>query len=250
MRRRNVVPRGTFASVALSCLILLAACTKGKESADSVKAIDTSAAHVVAASANAKQTAFPGTLPKSLDSLSGDELYDFTRKLAFGGGVDKERRCVGAPECSALKPARTKVRLDAVDGQDSLGVVDLPVDGVIAIRALNEGEFTEKYYGMKAGKNLEYFLVVLPGTKVAGSWRLEQLETTAGARRHSQVATGTFNSCGHPFSKKVIRADFRTCADAKAINDSVSRSGLSLQPGNDAPMWVTCVNGCCTGTMP
>jgi hypothetical protein len=197
------------------------------------------------------QQNLPGALPKPIDSLSGDELYALTRKLAFGGGVERDRRCRHNPECQSSKPMMTKLRVDAVDEQDSVSVYGLPDNGVIAVRALNKGAYADSMYNTKPGANLEYFLVMLPGTSAAGRWRLEELDTTPGKRQHSQVSSGTVNPCMHPFKKKKVnRANFFTCADAKhMMEDSVSSSGLALQ-GFNPPIWIACAQGCCTITDP
>jgi hypothetical protein len=234
VRRRTVVARRALASSLLCTLVALAACTKDKGRPDST----------------ASQADLPGALAKPLDSLSGEELYAFTQKLTFGGGVEQERKCKDSPECTAVRPLRTRVRIDAVDGQDSVSVSAIPAKGVVAIKAINNGPATDAMYGMKPDRNLQYFLVLLPGTDSLGRWRLEELDTTQGARRHRQVATGTFKPCWHPFVKnKVNRANFYTCADAHMSGDSLSRSGQALQ-GDESPMWMDCAQGCCLATSP
>jgi stalled ribosome alternative rescue factor ArfA len=235
--------------VAISCLVALTACSKGQESPDTLAAAAKPATLVGTAPPRVVQATLPGALPKPLDSLSGDELYAFTRQLVFGGGVEKERKCKGSPECKATR--KTKVRLDAVDGQDSVSVNGMPNNGVVAIKAINKGKEPDEMYGMKPDKNLEYFLVLLPATDSLGRWRLEELDTTAGSRRHTQVASGTFKPCWHPFvSHKVNRANFYTCNDAHMLTDTVTKSGLALQVDRDAPMWMDCAQGCCLASQP
>jgi hypothetical protein len=250
VRRRIVVPRRAFAPVLLSCLVVLDACSRSEKQPDTA-AVARPAPLVGSPAPRVVQANLPGALPKPLDSLSGDELYAFTRKLGFGGGVDKERKCKDSPECKAGKPQKTKLRVDSVDGQDSLSVPGIPNDGVVAIRATNKGPFVDEMYGMKPDKKLEYFLVVYPATDSLGKWRLEELDTTAGSRRHTQVASGTFKPCWHDFVKrKVIRADFYTCKDTvHMVSDSVMRSGLALQDDNP-PLWMDCAQGCCTASQP
>ena len=249
MRRRIVVPRHASVAIAL-CAVTALACTKSRQTSDTVTATARSAALVGTAAPSTVPTP-PGALPKPLDSLSGEELYTFTHQLKFGGGVEKERKCKGAPECSAVKPMKTKIRVDAVDGQDSLSVTALPANGVVAVQARNNGAFVDAYYSMKPEKNMEYYLVVLPGTDQGGRWRLEQLDTTPNKRAHTQVASGTFKPCMHTFvPHKVNRANFYTCADAHMMqSDSVSKSGLALQ-GDDPPIWLDCAQGCCTASSP
>ena len=250
MRRHTVVPR--HASVALAlCALTALACTKSRPASDTLAATGRSAA-LVGTPAAAPAQSLPGALPKPLDSLSGEELYAFTHQLKFGGGIEKERKCKGSPECSATKPAKTKIRIDAVDGQDSISVTALPSNGVVAIQARNNGSFVDEYYSMKPEKNMEYYLVVLPGTSQAGRWRLEQLDTTPNKRAHTQIASGTFNPCMHTFvPHRVNRANFLTCADAHAAaGDSVTKSGLALNGPNDPPIWMDCAQGCCTYSSP
>jgi hypothetical protein len=251
VRRRIVVPRRAFAPILLCSLVALHACSKGEKQPDTAAAAK-SATLVGTPAPRAVQANLPGALPKPLDSLSGDELYAFTRKLPFGGGADRERKCKDSPDCDgtkAIAAKKTKVRVDAVDGQDSLSVNGLPNDGVVAVRASNKGPFVDQMYGMKPDKNLEYFVVLYPATDSLGKWRLEELDTTAGSRRHTQVASGTFKPCWHKFvKKKVNRANFYTCADSH-MADSVVKSGLALQDDNP-PIWLDCAQGCCTATQP
>ena len=232
MRRQTVVPRRAVAPFVLTLLLAAGACTGGEK-------------RVI-------QKNLPGALPKPLDSLSGEELYAFAKKLSYGGGAEQGRKCKDSPECDSTKGAATKrttVRVDAVDGQDSLSVPALPNAGVIAIQATNKGPFVDQMYGMKPDKKLEYYLVVYPASDTLGTWRLEELDTTPGSRRHSQVASGTFRPCGHTFVKnRVNRANFYTCANSPQA-DSVLKSGLAFQ-GDDQPMWGTCAQGCCVASSP
>lgn len=238
MRRRPVVARRALV-VATLLSMLLVGCSRSESNTDSLR--------VPATPLAAAAGALPGALTKPIDQYSGDELYSFTHALRFGGGVERPRKCKGDPACQGAGARKTKVRVDAVDDQDSLGVTAVPVNGVVAIRAINTGKDEEARYGFKADKKLEYYLIVLPGTGGAGRWRLEQLDTTAGARRHSPVAAGAFEGCNHPWppTPPAIRADFRTCADATPPADSVRRLELRLQALDDLPMWITCLQGCC-----
>jgi hypothetical protein len=249
--RPIVVARRAFAPLLLSCLVLLGACSRGEKQPDTAAAARP-VTLVAAAKPRIVQTDLPGALPKPLDSLSGDDLYAFTRKLGFGGGTDKERKCKDSPECigtSAGAAKKTKVRVDAVDRQDSVSVNGVPDNGAIAIRATNKGPFVDQMYGMKPDKNLEYFLVLYPATDSLGKWRLEELVTTAGSRRHTEVASGTFRPCWHKYVKgRVNRANFYTCAESQTA-DSVMKLGLALQ-GDNAPLWFDCAQGCCLATQP
>ena len=100
---------------------------------------------------------------------------------------------------------------------------------------------------MLPDSTLEYYLVVLPRGADSSSWRLEEVNPSAGARSHRQVATGSFTPCNHlPYSKpgNRNRANFFTCKDAH-MNDTLMKSGLMLQYPDDAPMWIYCAQGCC-----
>jgi hypothetical protein len=251
VRRRIAVARRAFAPVLL-CGLAALACAKGKERSDSAAAVAARPAALLGASPSSFAPAnLPGMLAQPLDSLSGEELYLFTRTLTFGGGADRERRCKGSPDCQSASPIKTTVRVDAVDGQDSLSAISLPANGVVAVKAINKGLHADEMYGMRPGMATEYFLVVLPGTDSTGRWRLEELDTTPGARRHAQVASGTLKPCWHGFVQgKVNRANFYTCYDSHMSADSVTRSGLALQPGSDAPLWMDCAQGCCVATQP
>ena len=92
--------------------------------------------------------------------------------------------------------------------------------------------------------DVEYFVVLFPDTGGTATWRLQQLETTAGTRRLTQVGTGVFRPCNHVFRReKKYRANFNSCADAHA-NDSTMTMRL-VQGADDDPMWMTCAAGCC-----
>ena len=62
------------------------------------------------------------------------------QRLKWGGGVEKDRKCKGNAGCGGTNPSRrTLVRVDAVDGQDSISATTVPANGVIAVRAINRG---------------------------------------------------------------------------------------------------------------
>jgi len=202
-------------------------------------------ANAVAAAAPAV-AALPGALTKPIDQYTGDEFYDFVQKLKWGGGVEKARKCKGNPGCGGTKPSQTtKVRVDAVDGQDSITTTALPVNGVVAVRALNRGSLDEERYGFKADKKFEYYAIVLPGAGENGDWRIEELDTTPGARKHTSFGTGTFEGCNHPYRPgRVNRANFYTCANSPSGNDSTQTSNLMMFDATD-PIWIDCSRGCC-----
>ena len=263
MRRPSAVPRSVRTCLVLIAGVALAACTSKERATDSARAADSSSAvpssattpaqapapAVVSASPNAVASAasLPGTLTKPIDQYSGDELYELVKRLKWGGGADRERKCKGEPQCDGTAPSKhTTVRVDAVDGQDSISALSLPANGVVTVRAINKGSATEDRYGFKAEKKLEYYLIALPGTPVRGAWQLEELDTTPGARRHTKVGSGTFTPCNHPFQPgRVNRANFYTCNDSH-MSDSVQKSGLVLfAPPSKDPIWTDCAQGCC-----
>ena len=191
--------------------------------------------------------AMPGALTKPIDSYTGDELYDFVRKLQFTGGQTRERKCKNDAGCSNPKsPTRTRVSVDAVALQDSVAPGNVPQFGVVYIRAINTGDAEEARYGLKPGPRIENYVIVLPDTGARMKWRLEQLDTTPNARVHASIGTGPFKGCvGHKWEKGA-KADFKTCAMAAAGHDSVVKLGLTFQdPGADNPMWAACASGCC-----
>lgn len=244
MRRHSVVIRST--RIVLGILVAgatLAACASKERPRDSTgTAPDTTRPP----GSDPGTAALPGELTKPLDQYSGDEMYDFVRKLSWGGGADVERKCKDDPSCDGEKPAtQTLVRVDAVDGQDSISAINLPKYGAVGMRALNRGKQVEERYGFKPAKNLEYYLVVLPGDQKAGKWQLEELDTTPGARKHTTVKSGTFTPCNHPFQpKRVNRANFYTCTDSH-MSDSVQKSGLKMFAPPKDPLWMDCAQGCC-----
>jgi hypothetical protein len=188
----------------------------------------------------------PGTLTKPIGEYSGDEFYALTHKLEWGGGAESDRKCVGDPQCEGATPSKyTLVRVDAVGGQDSISATNLPKNGVVTVRALNRGEYTEARYGFKNSKTLEYYVLVLPGDEKAGRWQVAELDTTTGARKITMLGSGTFTPCNHPYQPKLVnRANFYTCQDAH-MSDSVQKTGLLLFSAHDDPIWASCAQGCC-----
>lgn len=190
--------------------------------------------------------ALPGALTKPIDQYTGDEFYQFVQRLGWGGGAEQARQCKGNPACSGENPAQlTRVRVDAVDGQDSISAATVPANGVVAVRALNNGDQVEDRYGFRPGRNLEYYMIVLPGAGPNGTWRFEELDTTPGARRHTSLANGRFTPCNHPYRPgRVNRANFYTCNGSYAA-DSVQRSNLMMFAPPRDPVWIDCAAGCC-----
>lgn len=236
------------ASTSLLVLVLaIAACTTKEQ-----KPADTSAAAIrpdsasrqLATTPGAAAASLPGALARSIDSLSGAELRDFVRGLRWGGGQERQRRCQGDPACSGTKPGKTTlVRVDAVDGQDSLTTAGLPANGVIAAKLENKGSLEEQRFHLKPGARYEYYVIVYGGDST-GTWRLEELESVGSAYSHRTVERGVFRPCNHPFERGA-RADFKSCAAAAAAHTQ----GLMLQGSGDSsltdPIWVSCAFGCC-----
>jgi hypothetical protein len=189
----------------------------------------------------------PGTLAKSLDSYTGEELYAFVHGLSFTADSVKDRKCKGSPACgSAPNPKKIKVAVSAVNGQDSLSAGTTPHFGVVYVRAINRGDAAEARYDMKPGKQFEYYLVVLPDSTGGMRWRLEELDTTAGARRHASIGTGAFKGCDHQWYKGAA-ASFKSCQTAAAAHASTAKLGLMQQDATSDvdPFWANCALGCC-----
>ncbi|MDB4874199.1 MAG: hypothetical protein JWM41_645 [Gemmatimonadetes bacterium] len=194
----------------------------------------------------------PGALGKAVDQYSGDELFDFAHGLAFTGGNERQRRCRGRAECRGPRATRsTRLRVDAVDTQDSLSAGAMPPNGVIAARVLNRGQVADTMYGMRPGNQYEYYLIVSPGAQPGvATWRLEELTTTVGSRSHRSLTSGRMTECNHPF-KRGARADFKTCAEAAPVVRPASFSPSALpQTDGESPIWVACAFGCCTADPP
>lgn len=220
--------------------------TKSDRSDTAAAAAQPPAAQPLAATGAALQ---PGTLPKPIDQMSGDELFTFTRGLTLTGGQERQRRCRGDAACRGPQPARsTRIRLDAVNGEDSLSAgPGLPPNGAIAVRGLNRGQAADSMYGMRPGSNYEYYLIVLAATQGGGAtWRLEELTTTTGSRSHRSIMTGIFKGCNHPYVRGA-RADFKTCAEAAPVRQASFSAALQ---GIESPIWVGCEVGCCTADPP
>lgn len=251
MRRPVAVPAFVRLVVAATLTTLvLTACSSRERAPDTARAGATSSA-APGTPANTLATApaaapLPGQLTKPIDQYTGDEFFDFVQRLQWGGGAERDRKCKGDPGCDGTNPAKhTVVRVDAVNGQDSVSATNVPTNGVVTVRAINRGTADEQRYGFKANRRMEYYLIVLPGSGANGRWQFEELDTTPGARRHASVGTGTFKPCNHPFRPgRVIRANFYTC-EASPSSDSVQRSNLLLFDPFTDPVWTECAQGCC-----
>jgi hypothetical protein len=247
VRRYSVTPAVRLALVALLAGSTLTACSSKERAPDTARTTAGGATPPAPAMsvAAALTESLPGRLTKPIDQYTGDEFYELVQRLKWGGGAVRDRPCKGDPGCGGDKPSKqTKVQVDAVDGQDSVSAKKVPTNGVVAVRALNRGPYTEDRYGFKVGKNLEYYLIVLPGTDSTGRWQFEELDTTPGARRHTSVGTGTFTPCNHPFRKgRANRANFYTCPES-ASNDSLQKSNLMFAAPKP-PVWTACAEGCC-----
>lgn len=221
----------------------LAACTSKERAPDSARAATDSSA---AAAPSPPRAPLPGQLTKPIDQYTGDEFYTFVQGLQWGGGAERDRKCKGNPQCDGTNPSQhTVVRVDAVNGQDSISATTVPANGVVAARALNRGALDEERYGFKANRRLEYYMIVLPGNGGNGRWQFEELDTTPGARRHTSIGTGTFKPCNHPYRPgRVNRANFYTCANSPVV-DSVQKSNLMLFDPPTDPVWIDCAAGCC-----
>jgi hypothetical protein len=230
--------------------IVLASCSSRERGPDTARAGATSGAapgtppNTLATTPAAAP--LPGQLTKPIDQYTGDEFFEFVQRLQWGGGAERDRKCKGDPGCDGTNPARhTVVRVDAVNGQDSVSATSVPANGVVTVRAINRGTFDEQRYGFKPNRRLEYYLIVLPGSGANGRWQFEELDTTPGARRHTNVGTGTFKPCNHPFRPgRVNRANFYTCEDSR-LSDSVQKSNLLLFDFPKDPVWTECAQGCC-----
>ena len=191
----------------------------------------------------------PGALPQPIDQMSGDDLSALTNNLSFVGGHERQRRCRGSDECRGANARRfTRLAVEAVDQEDSLGTANIPPNGVIAARLFNRGQVADTMYGTRPG--YEYYLIVLPAAGGA-TWRLEEM-TTSAPRQHRSIAAGKLQGCNHPYVRGA-RADFKTCAESAAETGDASRASLvrpvvyrPTQGFEESPIWFGCSVGCCT----
>ena len=242
--------RSACALVIALTVIAIAGCGGSKQDRSDTGAAAARRATAAAPLAATAAIPQPGALPKPVDQMTGDELYNFTHGLTFTGGQERQRRCRGEAACGGPNPTRfTRIRIDAVGGEDSLTTgAGLSANGTVAVRGLNRGQLADSMYHMQPGQRYEFYLIVLPGPQGGGAtWRLEELTTTAGSRSHRSIRTGAFKGCNHPFVRGA-RADFRTCAQAAPVRQA-SFGGL-LQTEIDPPIWISCAAGCCTSDPP
>ncbi|MFL5608053.1 MAG: hypothetical protein ACJ8AD_16490 [Gemmatimonadaceae bacterium] len=241
------IPRRRVRHAAIGLIILAAACAR-KDSAPSADSGAAPAPHSAAALRSTKSAqgspVFPGALAKPIDSYSGDEFYAFTTQLTYAGSHERERDCKNASGCGGAKPTKkTKVQVSAVATQDSLAESNVPEFGVVYARAINKGAEEEARYGFRADKNVRYYVIVQRDSTGGMRWRIEELVTLA-PRRHTQVASGKLQPCGHAWTPGA-RADFKTC-NAPERGDTVVTMGLLLQGSDRDPIWFGCAQGCCT----
>jgi len=228
----------------LALALTLVACGKAEKApaSDSATTNASSAARPLAGGPRSART-YPGALTKPIDTYSGDELYELTRGLRYVGSHERQRKCKNAAGCDGPNGAkRTRVQVSAVATQDSVGAGDVPEFGVVYVRAINRGDAEEARYGMRPGSSLRYYAIVQRDSSGGLGWRLEELETSV-PRRHSRIASGRINSCGHPWIAGA-RADFRSCTTPER-QDTVVTLPLVLQSAIDDPLWMMCDEGCC-----
>ncbi|HET9425742.1 MAG TPA: hypothetical protein VFO55_10255 [Gemmatimonadaceae bacterium] len=185
--------------------------------------------------------ALSGDLTKPLAQYTGAQFATLTRRLRYGQGAERQRKCRGPAECSAGR--LVTVRADAVADADSLSPTNLPRFGVIAARIRNRGVEMEERYNMRGGAQYSYYLIVLPATNGRATWILEELDTQGSVSAHRTVASGRFTPCNHQFARGA-RADFKTCAQA-AGGTTISLASFGGQGPDDPPIWIGCAAGCC-----
>lgn len=185
----------------------------------------------------------PGTLTKPVGEYTANEFFDLVSHLEYTGGHERARKCRKDAACEGSK--RTKVFIDAIATQDSIGPTTTPPFGVVYARVLNRGDAEEARYRLAPGKQFEYYMIITPSSGGGMAWQLQQLDNTKGARRLTRIGSGTFLGCHHTWVRGAS-ADFKTCAQAAAAHDSTHR--LALTPSLDEdPIWIACDEGCCYG---
>ena len=224
---------------------LIAACGKGTEKAKSETAAAAAPAAVPAPATP------PGTLTKPIDQYTGDEFYALTRQLQYGGGGDHGRRCRGRAGCRGANPKdSTVIQVAGIAGDDSLSAAGLPPNGVLAMRAINVGPYPDSMYNTRPGAQYENYLIMLPlPNSASATWRLEELTTTAGARSHRMISSGTLRECPKHAFQRGPHASFKTCEQADNIRPA--SFGFRLMQGDvGPPAWFSCAVGCCTADPP
>jgi len=239
-------------SLAAGCVVALAvACGKGSEKA---KGESTAAAPPGATAAAAAPAPPPGTLTKPIDQYTGDEFYALTRQLQYGGGGTHGRRCRGRAGCRGPNPRdSTRIQVDGIVGDDSLSAATLPPNGVLAMRAINVGQFADSMYNTRPGTQYESYLIILPvPNSASATWRFEELTTTAGSRSHHMISSGTLRECPKHAFQRGPHADFKTCEQADNLRPaSFSRRAAAMMQGDlGPPAWFGCAFGCCTADPP
>ena len=181
-------------------------------------------------------------LAKAIDDYTGDEFFSHVRGLQYVGGTERERTCRGCTGADAAQ--RTRVRVDGVEGADSVTAGTVPRFGIVVARAENRGGRQEDRYGMRPGNRFEYYLIVMPGSGGGPArWRVEELEIVGNRYTHRQLAVGQVIECDHPFQRGA-RSDFRTCDSADAVNPVALGAFIQGGGSGDDPWWYGCGTGC------
>jgi hypothetical protein len=204
-----------------------------------------------AVSADAQpRRALSGDLTKPIADYTGDEFFALVNGLNYTGGQLRARRCSGMAGCATTQ--RTNVRVDGVADVDSVTAGNLPQFGVVAARAVVQGNANEATYGMlsagPAGRYSYYLIVERGAAAGAMTWRLEEMNVQGNTRTHRTLRTGRFAPCvpAHPFQRGG-RADFRTCTQtAAAPATRVFVAAFLAQGSGEPPLWIGCGAGCCT----
>ena len=225
-------------------LLLLVACSKGETKATDSASGTSATARAPQSLAAQQRAAAPGDLTKPLDQYTGDELNSLVASLQFTGGVTRARRCRDLPGCNGGNPTRdTRVNVEAIAGEDSIGGTNVGQFGTIVARGRNIGGARESMYGMRPGNRYQYFLIILPDTGGTNRWQIEQLEVVGNNRTHAPLASGRTRGCNHPFVPGA-RTDFRSCAQPPLV-----RPASFVQAIDDSPWWYACPAGCCTAEL-
>jgi hypothetical protein len=172
--------------------------------------------------------------------MSAADFSALLGRLRFTGGTERDRTCVGTPECDA-GTVRTSAHVEAVD-QAPIASSNIPANGVVVTRVANTGQFTERRYGLTPGSIAYVVAQPTSDSSAVGAWSLVQM---VGAKTQV-LASGLIRACGHGIYSGKPQADFRTCASAAtAHGNGMKINSASFRTGDEDPIWAECSMGCC-----
>jgi hypothetical protein len=223
------------ASLALTTLILLAACSRSTN---------------VAVPCPPQPGTYAGTLPDAVERMDAARFRTFVSQKVFRGTRVVDRDCAesdcrpgggGGPEA--------RIRIQAIEDAHCVDFINLPANGVVVGRMSNVGSRQDiRYSELPASTppgnpNVVWYMVWVPSAEGA-VLRLVRLTERGpdSPKKEMDPRIGRVFECDkHPSDHP--DAGFKKCAASVAQN-----AGAPFAPPVDrsATAWLSCAQGCCT----